>query len=293
MTGCSSATTTGKPLAWDRATGAPMDAATPDMQPQIAGEIVLPDGRRAYPVFHLLAERYLDGRYAPEVVADTCGIPAATIRRIARELADVAFNQAIELDQPWTDTAGRRHDKMLGRPVAMHAMRGISAHSNGFHTCRAIHLLQMLLGAVDTPGSWRYKSPFPKPIPPGPQPVGKGVEAELHAARHGAGQSARPGRPAAGRRRQRRAHRQGLYVGRADRRARADAHADRQRPCRRSVPDRYAVHVHGQHGLELLDEPRGGRAHDGRQGPGRPANTASRTSSIRMRSSPRRWPMRT
>ena len=164
----------GKPLAWDRATGAAIDAATPGMQPQIAGDITLPDGRRALPVFHLLAERYLDGRYAPDVVAETCGISAATIRRIARELADVAFDQAIELDQPWTDTSGRRHEKMLGRPVAMHAMRGISAHSNGFHTCRAIHLLQMLLGAVDTPGSWRYKSPFPKPIPPGPQPVGKG-----------------------------------------------------------------------------------------------------------------------
>jgi len=165
-----------KPLAWDRVTSAEIDAATPGMQPQIAGEILLRDGRRALPVFHLLAERYLDGRYAPEVVADTCGIPAATIRRIARELADVAFDQAIELDQKWTDTSGRRHDKMIGRPVAMHAMRGISAHSNGFHTCRAIHMLQMLLGAVDTPGSWRYKSPYPRPMPPGPQPVGKGSQ---------------------------------------------------------------------------------------------------------------------
>jgi anaerobic selenocysteine-containing dehydrogenase len=150
----------GKPLVSDRA----------------AGEVTLPDGGRAYPVFHLLAERYLDGRYSPDVVAETCGITAATIRRIARELADVAFDQAITLDQPWTDTSGRRHETMLGRPVAMHAMRGISAHSNGFHTCRAIHLLQMLLGAVDTPGSWRYKSPFPRPIPPGPQPSGKGAK---------------------------------------------------------------------------------------------------------------------
>ena len=88
----------------------------------------------------------------------------------------MAFDQAITLDQPWTDTSGRRHETMLGRPVAMHAMRGISAHSNGFHTCRAIHLLQMLLGAIDTPGSWRYKSPYPRPIPPGPQPVGKGAK---------------------------------------------------------------------------------------------------------------------
>jgi anaerobic selenocysteine-containing dehydrogenase len=62
---------------------------------------------------------------------------------------------------------------MVGRPVAIHAMRGISAHSNGFHTCRAIHLLQMLIGAVDTPGSWRYKSPYPKPIAGGPPPGGK------------------------------------------------------------------------------------------------------------------------
>ncbi len=150
----------GKPMVSDRA----------------AGEVVLPDGGRAYPVFHLLAERYLDGRYSPDAVADTCGIPATTIRRIARELADVAFNQAITLDQPWTDTSGRRHETMLGRPVAMHAMRGISAHSNGFHTCRALHLLQMLLGAIDTPGSWRYKSPYPRPIPPGPQPAGKGAK---------------------------------------------------------------------------------------------------------------------
>ncbi len=68
---------------------------------------------------------------------------------------------------------------MLGRPVAMHAMRGISAHSNGFHTCRVIHVLQMLLGAVDTPGSWRYKSPYPKAIPPRPPPVGKGVASRM------------------------------------------------------------------------------------------------------------------
>ncbi len=164
----------GKPLAWDRETGAPMDAATPGMRPAVIGDFTLPDGRRARPVFQLLAERYLDGKYAPDSVTERCGIPAATIRRIATELADVAFNQTIELDQPWTDTSGRRHEKMVGRPVSMHAMRGISAHSNGFQTCRALHLLQMLLGAIDTPGSWRYKSPYPKPIPPAAGPVGKG-----------------------------------------------------------------------------------------------------------------------
>ena len=51
---------------------------------------------------------------------------------------------------------------MIGRPVSMHAMRGISAHSNGFHTCRAIHVLQILIGSIDVPGGMRYKVPYPK-----------------------------------------------------------------------------------------------------------------------------------
>jgi anaerobic selenocysteine-containing dehydrogenase len=54
---------------------------------------------------------------------------------------------------------------MIGRPVAMHAMRGISAHSNGFQTCRALHVLQILLGTVEVPGGFRFKPPYPKPPP--------------------------------------------------------------------------------------------------------------------------------
>ncbi len=52
----------------------------------------------------------------------------------------MAFDEAIELDRPWTDFRGVKHDKMVGRPVSFHAMRGISAHSNGFQTCRALHI---------------------------------------------------------------------------------------------------------------------------------------------------------
>jgi anaerobic selenocysteine-containing dehydrogenase len=163
----------GKPMAWDRVAQAPCDAATAEMQPAIVGEFTTEDGRKVVPVFQLMAERYLGAEYAPAAVAERCGISAERIVRLADEIADVAFNQAITLAQPWTDALGRRHETMVGRPISFHAMRGISAHSNGFHTCRALHLLQMLLGAVDTPGSWRYKSPFPRPIPPGPGPAGK------------------------------------------------------------------------------------------------------------------------
>jgi anaerobic selenocysteine-containing dehydrogenase len=165
----------GHPLVWDAGIDAPNNALPAGIKPRLAGEYRLPDGRKVLPSFHRLAERYLDPRYAPEAAAEQCGVPAPTIRRIAAELADVAFRQPIVLNQPWIDWAGRHHETMIGRPVAMHAMRGISAHSNGFHTCRAIHVLQMLLGAIDTPGAFRYEAPFPRPAPPPGKPGGKTV----------------------------------------------------------------------------------------------------------------------
>ncbi|MEO6366170.1 MAG: molybdopterin oxidoreductase family protein [Luteimonas sp.] len=164
----------GNPLCWDRdgsvhanaARGAEAPAGSIDVSPAVVGEFTLADGRIAVPVFQLVADRYLDPQYAPENVSERCGVPVDTIKRIARELAEAAFESNLTLPIAWTDAWGREHSEMVGRPVAMHAMRGISAHSNGFHTCRALHLLQLLLGAVDAPGSFRYQPPYPRPIPP-------------------------------------------------------------------------------------------------------------------------------
>ena len=64
----------------------------------------------------------------------------------------------------------------------MHAMRGISAHSNGFHTCRLLHVLQILLGTIDVPGGFRYKAPFPKSAPPANKPVGKPEQIKPNTA---------------------------------------------------------------------------------------------------------------
>ena len=119
----------------------------------------------------MIAERFLSADYSPDTVAAAIGIPAATIRRIARELAQAAFEQTVTLDIAWTDWSGRRHATTVGRPVSMHAMRGISAHANGFQTCRMLHLLQILLGSIDCPGGHRYKAPFPRPTPPPNRPA--------------------------------------------------------------------------------------------------------------------------
>ncbi|GIX11112.1 molybdopterin oxidoreductase family protein [Elioraea sp.] len=162
----------GTPLVLDRG-GAPRPWNGEGVRPSLARPATLADGRRAKPVFLLLAERYLDERYSADAAAAITGVPADEIRGLAAELARVAFDERIEIDQVWTDWRGVTHDRFVGRPVSLHAMRGISAHTNGFQTCRALHLLQLLLGAIDTPGAWRYKSPYPRPAPPPIRPGGK------------------------------------------------------------------------------------------------------------------------
>jgi sulfite dehydrogenase (quinone) subunit SoeA len=125
---------------------------------------------RVRTVLHLIRDRYLSENYAPETVAAQCGVPAEQIARIASEIAHVAFKETITLPIQWTDIYGNQHDEVVGRPVAFYAMRGVSAHANGFQTCRSLHLIQMLIGALDGPGNFRSKAPFPRPIPPAQLP---------------------------------------------------------------------------------------------------------------------------
>ena len=74
--------------------------------------------------------------------------------------------------------AGEQHAGFLGRPVAMHAMRGISAHSNGFQTCRALHMLQLLIGTHRCAWRLALQGALPPPLPAGPRPSGKPGEIQ-------------------------------------------------------------------------------------------------------------------
>jgi anaerobic selenocysteine-containing dehydrogenase len=155
----------GSALAWDGHSGTPMPALSPDAEPKLMGRFKLPDGRRVVTSFQLIAERFLAGvgaRSRRRTLRRAGRHHQTHCRRAGRTRPS---SRQIELDIPWTDHLGRYHEKMLGRPVSMHAMRGISAHANGFQTCRTIHLLQILLGTIDVPGGFRYKPPFPKPPP--------------------------------------------------------------------------------------------------------------------------------
>ncbi len=114
----------GKELVIDRATGKLTPFDQPGVKPDLSATHRVA-GITHRPVFHMMAERYLEDEYAPEAVAERCGIPAERIRAIAAELARVAFEESFELDQEWTDFRGEHHKTMTGRPVSFHAIRGI------------------------------------------------------------------------------------------------------------------------------------------------------------------------
>ncbi len=163
----------GHPLCWNQSRRAATNALAADVAPALIGEFVLADGTKARPAFHLMAERYLDTKYAPEAVAEQTGVPPRPSSGSPPNSPTPPSNSRSRSSKAGPIGPAVSMTASSDGPVSMHAMRGISAHSNGFHTCRAIHLLQMLLGSIDTPGGWRYKPPFPRPCPPPIRPGGK------------------------------------------------------------------------------------------------------------------------
>ena len=151
-------------LWWDRNENSETDARAEGVDPRLLGAYTLSDGMPVKTGFQLLKERVAEN--TPEWAEKITGIPADTIYRLAYEMGVTARDQKIELPIAWTDVWGKEHDTVTGNPVAFHAMRGLAAHSNGFHTVRALSILMSMLGTIDRPGGFRHKAPFPRPIPP-------------------------------------------------------------------------------------------------------------------------------
>ncbi len=163
---------------WDRHSQSAVADHADGADPALRGHFTMPDGPLAgtpvVPAFQLLRDRV--EAYTPDWAAGITGIPADTIRRLAHEMGITARDQKIELPIAWTDSWGKQHDSITGNPVAFHAMRGLAAHSNGFHTVRTLAILMSLLGTIDRPGGFRHKAPYPRAVPPNARPP-KGPEA--------------------------------------------------------------------------------------------------------------------
>ncbi|MFY9510450.1 MAG: molybdopterin oxidoreductase family protein, partial [Rubrivivax sp.] len=155
-------------LVWDLPSGRALPAypeGTADgCEAALHGRYTLADGTRVAPSFQLLRERVAP--CTPEWASALTGIPAERIRALATEMADAALAMSEDLPLPWTDAWGREHATTPSRPLAFHAMRGLAAHSNGFHTVRALSILMSLLGTIERPGGFRHKAPYPRHIVP-------------------------------------------------------------------------------------------------------------------------------
>lgn len=151
-------------LWWDSTKNQPVKSHSNGINPELFGSFTTPDGVQVKTAMQLLKERVAD--YTPAWAAEITGISENTIIQLAADMGEIALNQKIELPIAWTDAWGNEHSKVIGTPIAFHAMRGLAAHSNGFHTIRTLSILMTLLGTIDAPGGFRHKAPFPKNIPP-------------------------------------------------------------------------------------------------------------------------------
>ena len=138
----------GKPLVWDLsdAQAKVYDAHGLD-DPAIEGHFKVGDSE-CRPSFQVLKEHL--SRIDVEEMSRICTIPASRIRRVTKEFCEAAsIGATIEIDG---------HELPL-RPAGIDYKRGTTAHKGGFNSCFAIHMINILVGAVDVPGGQRGVNP--------------------------------------------------------------------------------------------------------------------------------------
>ena len=140
---------TRKPLIWDLKTARAVVFDDPALgDPAIEGTFVV-EGEPVRPAFDAL-KRHL-AAVDVEEMARVCTIPIEQIRRVTRDFAETAsIGSTVEVDG----------HTLPFRPVGIDYKRGMAAHKGGMNSCFAIHLLNLLVGAVDVPGGQRGVNPI-------------------------------------------------------------------------------------------------------------------------------------
>ena len=133
--------TTEQPLVYDTADGKVKTHDDPSLsKPAISGSFDA-QGTQARPAFELLREHV--AKYPPETTERFTTIPAATVRRIARELGEAArIGETITIGGV----------ELPFRPAVVDWARGTQGHKHGFHNCWVLKLLNIVVGAVNVPG---------------------------------------------------------------------------------------------------------------------------------------------
>ncbi len=130
----------GKPLVGRAAGGTGTFDAVPWPEAALEGSFMV-DGQEVCPSF--VAVKGNLAPYTPEYASGITTVPAATIRRLAREMIEAA-----SIGQTTTEDG----ETLPLRPCAVAWYRGISAHRHSMHGGMAMGMLNTLMGAVDVPG---------------------------------------------------------------------------------------------------------------------------------------------
>lgn len=130
----------GKPLVWDEVSQRPCPFDGSD-SPALEGEFEV-DGRSCQPAFSRLKEHLK--QYTPDKVAKATTVAPERIRRLARE-----FGQAASIGS----TIMIEDKRMPFRPVCSFCdSRGLSSHQFGMWASMSVHMLNLMVGALDVPG---------------------------------------------------------------------------------------------------------------------------------------------
>ena len=98
------------------------------------------------------------------------------IRAIAGLLAKTAFDEAIVIDQPWTDFRGERHEQMIGRPVSPFTpCAGFLPMPTDSRPAGRCTCCKSCWARWKRRGGMRFKPPYPKPFHAHPKPHAKAM----------------------------------------------------------------------------------------------------------------------
>jgi molybdopterin-containing oxidoreductase family molybdopterin binding subunit len=134
------------PMVWDAASKAAR-AHKPGVKPALRGSYTV-GGQPVRTAFQVLADSVKD--VTPQYAEDVCGVPGATIVRLATEFGKQArIRETIDIDG----------HKLRYRPACAYTFRGASAKEYGVQTARSLLILNMLVGAIDAVGGIRLSGP--------------------------------------------------------------------------------------------------------------------------------------
>jgi len=140
-----------KPIVWDLADNkAKVFDSETLKDPAIEGDYEIA-GQKYKPAFQVLKEHI--AKVDVKEMARVCTIPEDVIRRIATEFVKasrVEEKATIEIDG----------HTLPFRPAGIDYKRGMASHKGGLNSCWSIHLINLVLGAVDVPGSQRGVNPI-------------------------------------------------------------------------------------------------------------------------------------